>query len=203
MERERWDALCARLGAEALRDRFDTLVAAYGEDHRHYHTAEHIGECLALFDEVRSDARRPDAVEYALWVHDVVYSTRRSDNEDRSADVGCSWLADAGAASEDVEAVRAFVLATRHESPVSDPDGRLVVDIDLNVLGASPERFDRYDADVRKEYWWVPGPLYRRKRAEVLKAFLRETPLYQHPLIRERLERQARDNLARAVARLR
>jgi predicted metal-dependent HD superfamily phosphohydrolase len=80
---------------------------------------------------------------------------------------------------------------------------RLLVDIDLSILGATPERFDEYEVQVRQEYAWVPGPLFRRKRGEILQAFLVRPSIYSMPWFRQRLEAQARSNLQRSVARLR
>lgn len=200
MDKQRWESLCTRMGVRPPATAFDELRTAYSEDHRHYHTAEHIDECLALFDDVRDEAVRPDAVEFAIWLHDIVYSTRKGDNEERSAEVATRWLVAGGADAADREAVEGLILASRHGAPPSKPDCRLLTDIDLHILGSEPERFDRYDADVRREYWWVPKPWYDRKRTEVLRSFLERTPLYQTARIRARFEKRARENLSRVVA---
>ena len=58
-----WHALWRELGAasgdEAL---FHRLVAAYSERHRHYHTLQHLRECLAQFEGARALAARPAEV---------------------------------------------------------------------------------------------------------------------------------------------
>ena len=202
MERQRWERLCARLGVEIPATAFDELREAYSEDHRHYHTVEHIDECLALFDEVRGAAIRPDVIEFAIWLHDVVYSTRRGDNEKRSAKLASRWLAEGEAERGDIEAVQSLIMATEHSASPRAGDCQLLADIDLHILGAEPERFDRYDADVRREYWWVPKPLYNRRRADLLASFLEREPLYQTPLLRERYEERARRNLVRVIGAL-
>jgi predicted metal-dependent HD superfamily phosphohydrolase len=98
--------------------------------------------------------------------------------------------------------VEALVLATRHRAPAQGADAQLLVDIDLAILGSPPARFEAFERDVRKEYGWVPGFRYRRKRAAVLRSFLARVPLYHTAPARELLEAQARINLAGAVARL-
>jgi predicted metal-dependent HD superfamily phosphohydrolase len=85
-------------------------------------------------------------------------------------------------------------MATRHDAPVHDEDAALLVDIDLAILGSPLQRFERYDEDIRKEYRWVPGFVYRRKRAEVLRQFLARQSLYHTA--------PARVNLAAALARV-
>ena len=64
---------------------YQDLVARYREPHRRYHTLQHLEECFARFDELRALAEHPRDVELAIWFHDAIYDTRRSDN-DASAD---------------------------------------------------------------------------------------------------------------------
>src|SRR5438270_122029 len=50
--RERWTAMWRSFGAEEPHRLYDELMARYAEPHRHYHTAQHLDECLALYDEI-------------------------------------------------------------------------------------------------------------------------------------------------------
>jgi len=50
------------------------LLAAWSETHRRYHTLQHLSECLAALELVRSTAPHPAEVEFALWFHDAVRS---------------------------------------------------------------------------------------------------------------------------------
>ena len=88
------------------------------------------------------------------------------------------------------------------DAPAPTRDAELVVDIDLATLGADEERFEAYDRDVRKEYAWVPGFLYRRKRREVLQAFLERPRIYATNAAHAELEAPARRNLTAALSRL-
>ena len=78
----------------------------------------------------------------------------------------------------------------------------MLVDADLWILGSPQERFDEYEVQVREEYGWVPGPIYRRKRREILQGFLARATIYGTERFVQRHEPQARVNLARALARL-
>ena len=197
--RERWTDLCARLGCVGLAERFDELAAAYGESHRRYHTLQHIGECLAYLDRVEPLAAEPAELEAAIWLHDVVYATRRDDNEARSAAVAAAWLEAAGADGARTRRVRELILATRHDMGQADGDAALLQDIDLNVLGSESARYDEYEAQIREEYRWVPGPVFRRRRAEILRGFLERDRIFNTRWFEERLEATARSNLARAL----
>ena len=191
-----WAALGVRRADEAL---YRELLARYQEPHRHYHSLRHLAECLRHFESVYELADRPGEVELALWFHDAVYQARRSDNEQRSADWARQALVAAGVEPAVAVRVYALVMATRHETLPATPDQRLLVDIDLAILGAPPARFAEYQRQVRAEYRWVPGPIYRRRRREILRQFLERQPLYATAYFQERLEAQARRNLAGAL----
>jgi predicted metal-dependent HD superfamily phosphohydrolase len=203
MNAERWGSLCARLSCADGARRFPVLEAAYAESHRHYHTAEHIDECLDLFQQVDELAEHPDEVELAVWMHDVVYRPRRTDNEERSAGLAAEWLAGCQVDPALIDRVRSLIMCTRHTEAPLTRDEALLQDIDLGVLGSTPQRFAEYEAQVRREYRSVPSFLFRRRRAEILESFLRRSDIYRTPWFRERFELAARRNLGESVAALR
>ncbi|HEY6622111.1 MAG TPA: hypothetical protein VIY68_21430, partial [Steroidobacteraceae bacterium] len=85
--------------------------------------------------------------------------------------------------------------------PVND-DSRLLVDIDLAILGADPSRYDEFERDVRREYRWVPGIVYRSKRAAILQSFLHRPRIYHSEPAYKRFEGNARTNLSGAIRTL-
>jgi len=176
------------------------LLRAYRQPQRHYHTLQHLHECLERLAACRHLAQHPGEVELALWLHDAVYQPRRHDNERLSALWAQRALEDAGAAPAVAQRVGALVMATAHAALPATPDERLIVDIDLSILGAPPARFAQYEEQVRREYAWVPAWLYRRKRRAVLGSFLARQPLYATEALRAQLEQAARDNLRRSLA---
>lgn len=178
----------------------ERLLACYQEPHRHYHTLQHLGECLAAFDQARALAPHPDEIALALWFHDAIYDVKRSDNEARSADWAREALLDAEVERAIADRVHALIMATRHDAVPADADAQLLVDIDLSILGADTARFAEYEAQIRREYAFVPGWLFRHKRRAILQGFLERPRLYTTPYFHDRLETRARENLARAVA---
>jgi predicted metal-dependent HD superfamily phosphohydrolase len=200
----RWLRLWKRFDASSgqAHTEWRELLTRYSEPWRAYHTLEHVLDCQHELDGCRSLASDPDAVEAALWFHDAVYDPRSSGNEEASAFLARDVLKRAGVTAARLERVERLILATRHAGVVEDDDGALVVDIDLAILGASEERFEQYERGVRLEYAWVPEPVFRLKRAELLEAFLCRTFLFTTQTFRTRLESQARTNLARSIERL-
>ena len=195
LPRRSWQRSWAALGLIAPEGLMRRLMDAWAEPQRHYHSLQHLRECLALLEPALDLAQHPGEVELALWFHDAVYAPQGKDNEARSADWACDALAQAGAGSAVQQRVRALIMATCHDAVPVDDDARLLVDIDLAILGADPARFAEYDAQVREEYRWVPDWLYRRKRKEVLAGFLARPAIYGTERFRDRFEGRARENL--------
>ena len=194
-----WQRAWMALGLHAPEGLLRRLLNAWGEPQRHYHSLQHLRECLALLEPALDLAEHPGEVELALWFHDAFYDPQGKANEARSADWACEALASAGAGAEVQQRVRALIMATCHDAEPTDPDARLLVDIDLAILGADPARFAEYDAQVREEYRWVPGWLYRRKRREVLAGFLARDAIFGTERFRAQFEGRARENLCAAV----
>lgn len=197
----RWEVAWADLGAAPPPGLLDELTRRYAETHRAFHTVAHLRECFAQLADLRGACEHPGEVEIALWFHDAIYDTQRYDSEDRSA----QWAEHAVRAAASVAAatrVRDLVLATKHEAVPASADAGVLVDVDLWILGAPVSRFDEYEAQVRKEYGWLPDDAFREGRGKVLRALLDRSSIYSTPSMRDRCEAQARANLARSVARL-
>ena len=197
-----WQRLWGELGAKVVNGGLmNQLVAAYSERHRHYHTLQHLRECLVQFDAAAMLARRPAEVELAIWFHDAVYDPQRSDNEERSADWARDSVLAAGCGADMANRVAALVLATKsHVAPADDADTALLLDVDLAILGAAPARFDEYERQIRAEYAHVPEAEFRVGRARVLQEFLVRDRLYITDVFHDALEARARTNLQRSLA---
>lgn len=196
--RRAWQDLGARRSGEELRL---ALLARYGEPHRHYHGRQHLAECLAAFEPVAHLAHFAAEVEMALWFHDAIHAVRRSDNEAQSAEWASEALREAGVAPEVRARVHALIMATRHAAVPVAADEQLLADIDLGILAADRARFADYEQQIRREYAFVPGWLFKRKRRAVLAAFLERPRIYGTDHFHAALETRARRNLAHALAR--
>ncbi len=199
--RERWRQLWTRSGVREVPEQvFDELVESYQQPHRAYHGLDHVLDCLRVFDTVSASAEHAFEVETAIWFHDAVYQPTRVDNEARSAAWALRVLRGAGVCEATNERVRQLVLATRHDAPAETKDARLLLDIDLAILGRSPAEFQVYEGQIRREYAWVPAEIFHERRADLLEGLLKREPLFLTGALRARFEPQARVNLAAAVA---
>jgi predicted metal-dependent HD superfamily phosphohydrolase len=202
----RWQALCRALAvplAHTASTRFDEVQAAYAQPQRHYHTAQHIAECLAQLDAIVAPPEGcllQDAplVELAIWLHDLVYDPTAKDNEARSAELAQQWFAGALAPAR-LQRLGGWIEATRlHEAAPQDADLQALLDIDLAILAAAPARFVEYEAQVAREYAHIPPALFSQGRRAFLSELLVRAQLFHHPALTQ-LEAPARRNLVASV----
>ncbi|UBF28044.1 hypothetical protein K9N68_09205 [Kovacikia minuta CCNUW1] len=198
----RWEKIWQKLQApEVPRSLLKQLVRAYSAPNRFYHNLSHIQDCLSKFDHINALATDPAEVELAIWFHDAIYNPKRNDNEQRSAIWAKAAIAQAGLHPGIAERVSDLILATEHHTEVRGRDAQVMVDIDLSILGSEENIFWQYDANIRKEYAWVPDPIFKQKRIEILRGFLSRSSIYNLEEYQARFEEKARANLERAIVR--
>lgn len=171
---------------------------------RAYHNLDHLEEMLS---DLPQHAPPRDSLIFgvALIYHDIVYKPTRSDNESRSAESAARALRQSGGIEDSrIERCSQLIMATKHHRPSSQDDGdeALLIDLDLTVLARSPEGYDRYRAALRKEFWMIPGFVFRNRRRAVLTSFLDRPHIYHTDYGRAHYEPPARENLWRELREL-
>jgi predicted metal-dependent HD superfamily phosphohydrolase len=178
------------------------LIAAYNEEHRKYHTEQHLRECLICFEQYRHLATRPEEVEMAIWFHDSVYDVNCKDNEKRSADWAVRELMAASVEKRSINRIYDLIMATQHAQPPKSIDQGLIIDIDLSILGSSESRFDQYESQIRDEYSYVSDQKFNQARRNVIKRFIESGQLYNLHEISTSYYEQAKSNLTRSLNKL-
>lgn len=181
---------------------YHDVVTQYAEPHRHYHTLQHLDECIAQFAELKHLAMHPGEIELALWFHDAIYDPHRNDNEELSADWAKSSILSAGLDSAVAVRIHDLIMATQHRTTPQDSETQIMLDADLSILGASPQRFQEYEIQIRQEYAFVPETIFRTKRAEILERFMSQSTIFNTSIFIERYEHIARLNLKHALESL-
>ncbi|MCU4576517.1 metal-dependent hydrolase [Acinetobacter courvalinii] len=177
---------------------FNKLIAAYSEKQRAYHTLQHLYECLVLLDSIRSDLKDAYSVELALWFHDAIYDPQAKDNEMKSAEL-FGWYMAQDLSVEIVEKIKRWIVATQKHEVTDELDLQFLLDIDLAILAASPERFEEYEQQIQQEYAWVDPDVYSIKRKEVLAHFYQTESLYQTEYFQQNFGQRARRNLRKVI----
>lgn len=176
---------------------FEDVCKHYGGPGRFYHTLDHIAAVLETVESLGSFARNLNAVNLATWLHDVIYDSKASDNEERSAEYAerlCGKLS-----IPEVRVVASLILKTKTHVADGDVDAQVLLDADLAILGASESVYQTYAEQIRQEYEWVPEPQYPEGRRQILTKFLTRPRIYQ---LLSHLEEAARRNIAAEIARL-
>lgn len=176
----RWLETLARAGVAPDPALGQALIGRYAEPHRHYHCVEHLSAVLSEVDTLASYAANPELALLAAWYHDAIYDPRRSDNEERSAELAESELAAAGLPADSVVKVARLVrLTASHDPAAGDSDAEVLCDADLAVLASPTPAYDRYVAAVRREYAHVDEAGWRTGRGAVLRGLLGQPRLFR------------------------
>lgn len=181
---------------------WEEIRSHYGQPSRAYHNLAHLEHVYGQLGSVRAQAEDWDSLLFALCYHDLVYDVLRSDNEAQSAKLAQDRLTSLGFPAEKTARCCAHILATYGHSQSNDPDTNLFTDADLSILGQDWDRYQTYLNQIRQEYAVYPDALYQPGRKKVLLHFRQMDRIYKTQVFYERLEAQARENLARELASL-
>jgi len=197
--REQWRELMRSWDVDATQagQKFDEICRAYAEPGRFYHRLDHVLSVLGTVASLASNAKNPNAVKLAAWLHDVIYESKASDNEERSAEYAERFCQELGI--PEGERVAALIRKTKTHDAGDDPDAQVLLDADLAILGAGELDYRAYSENIRREYGWVSDAEYRTGRRQVLEKFLARPRIYN---LLDHLEEPARRNMAAEIARL-
>jgi len=186
------------------------VLRRMGTAQRHYHGLGHLAVLWIRHRRFGGGTpfRAPRAsrlIACSIAFHDVVYDARRRDNEHRSAllwrrhapvDLSraeVDWVFDTIEATADHLAPRAALTA-------ADRLRQWMLDLDLTPLGEPAELFDRNTRRLRTEYRHLAETDWQRNRTAFLHKLQAASKLYRSAPLAAAFERQARRNIARALA---
>ncbi len=206
MQRARFIALwerCLRNGTGTdARRVYEGLRAHYSEPHRRYHTPAHLNHCLRQFDLADSLMDDPDAVEMAIWFHDVIYNVPTTDNELKSAQY-FTELARGRADSGFCQNVYNMILTTTHQQLPTRKDDKYLVDVDLSSFGLPWDEFRRDSVSVRDEFADRPDREFYNAHIKFMQSLIDRRHFFATEFFRKKYEKSARDNVERLIEELR
>lgn len=197
------------------------VLRLYQEPHRRYHTAFHVIEMLELHETgstrgitirgyrkpVWGGLREADFVS-AVVAHDCVYEIghEKGFNERTSY---ATWKAMGG--YDDTGVIEEMILATithvppEHASQLRALDLEMIhhlIDLDMSVLGATREEFDRNSANIKAEFLagGVAEADYDAGRKFFFAATLAQPRIFFTPQFHRALEDRARRNMLEDLA---
>src|SRR5258706_5763120 len=196
--KSQWDNLASFYPSDKTikEEAFQVLQEQYSEKSRFYHNFSHVKTLLKLFESFDNKIQDPKAIKFSIWFHDVIYDTRKSDNEAESARLASEMLRKLNVNIEIIERVKDLILATKdHSDGNLSYDAKLFLDMDLAILGMSEEIYKEYNQAIRQEYSWVSESIFRQGRKKILTSFVERESIYFTDEMKARYEEQARKNI--------
>jgi len=209
-----WIRSCTAAGATASPDELRAagrrLLDRWDSPNRKYHNITHLMDVLSRVDELSEETHEPDLVRLAAWYHGAMfnssesaaYANRGGENEEESADLAVSELADLGVPERERERVATLVRALlRHTAVPHDFDCAVLCDADLSMLAAEPQRYRTYLEHLREEYAHIPVRDYLTSRIAILTKLQQREHLFASGM-GAAWEESARQNLEAELSRL-
>lgn len=201
--RDRFKELCRKCNAISdVGSIYAYLVKRYSEPHRFYHNLQHIENCLIQMDMISGNEIDPIVIEFALWFHDAVYDPKANDNEEQSALLAKSVCEDAELPDSFSKKVQKLILLTKHTLEPSDFMQKVIIDVDLSILGSDPQTYDNFEMAIRKEYSHVNDRDFITGRSSILNGFLNRKRIFYTDFFFSKYELPARSNLTQTVQKL-
>jgi predicted metal-dependent HD superfamily phosphohydrolase len=153
---------------------WNRILSEYTQPYRHYHTLQHLSEFLLHFSQNISLISSPLPFLLAIFFHDIIYRPQSSTNEDESIQLfetfvhechavltlptsaydaisaeGVAWHQRLDGISQSV--IELIELTKSHQLNQAGEvslDAQLFCDMDMAILGSSPERYCEYSQQV-------------------------------------------------------
>lgn len=171
------------------------LRKAYAEPHRHYHTWQHIYECVKF---VKIHYGFQHSVVLALFYHDVIYDVQRKDNEEESAQAWIKY-----AKSRDVQRHQSLKMnmiadmirmTANHKVDDDQPlSFKMMNDADMHVFLCPDHHYLEYSRNIWREYSSFGREAYLAGRLSFLASVDHTTMFHTH---------QAKERMHHAKANL-
>lgn len=176
------------------------LILNYNSKNRHYHNLTHLSELLQFYNEFEHNISKKDVVLFSIFYHDIIYDVKKSNNEEKSAELAKQRLQAINIQSEKVKLVYDYIIDTKlHKIENDDADLAYFLDFDMAILGKDWNNYLNYTAQIRKEYSIYPKILYNNGRKKALKHFLEDGRIYKTEAFFKRFEEQAKKNIQKEL----
>lgn len=189
---------------------FESVISGYYEPHRRYHVPEHLLtglEDLDLYLQENPDVLKPWEVALlilAFFWHDETWGTTVDDksNVAESARGALIMGEQTGVSRGGRRLLKGMVQVTDHKTAPTNLLERLIICLDLVILGKEWPMYRLYARFVRQEYPQYTDAQWCTGRPNFMKV-LAAHQLYPVPYSRAKYEAQAKENIRREIELLR
>jgi len=177
------------------------ILNHYRAPNRYYHNEAHIIQCLYQFDSAASLMENRDAIELAIWFHDIVLIPGEADNEVSSA-VFFQNLVAGYFPEKFIGKVYEFILATTHHHTPRNRDESFLLDIDLSSLGMPWKQYLKDTNAILEESADFPDEESCCPNLKFLCDLLEKERIFYTDFFSSRYETRARENIQRYISKL-
>lgn len=174
------------------------LTRLYTNPSRKYHNLKHITSMLMGTPEPLTNNQI-----MAIWFHDAIYNPMSTSNEEDSVDLISKLYNTDGLDAEgvDITIVGKIIMSTQQHQPLCD-EAKLVLDLDLAILGSPSHVYDEYVKNVTAEYTeHIPAHMFHPGRAAFLRKFLQRDSFFFTEWGKATFETAARINLKNELSK--
>ena len=181
---------------------FVFLKQKYSEKHRFYHNLGHINKCLRELNEyVLNNSILLNEIEFAVWYHDILYDPKKQDNEEESVKIAQDVCRESNLSATFGKTVEKLILSTKHLKEPEELYEKIIVDVDLAILGSDTIQYDEYESNIRNEYSFVNNLDFAIGRKNILKRFIEKKHIFNTEYFQNKYEIIARNNLERTICK--
>lgn len=155
----------------------EEIEKRYSEEHRHYHTLEHINFMVNgvydLFDKKVISDNDKDILLVAAVFHDIIYKIGTTDNEKQSADFLLNNVEFIDQFQQN-DINKAYDIIMDTEKHDTDNElSKLFCDLDMSIISDSTfAELLRYEKQIYLEFQKYPYNIYKKGRIKFLRSML-------------------------------
>ncbi|XP_043280397.1 uncharacterized protein [Venturia canescens] len=188
---------------------FNRLNEVYSDEKRTYHNMNSLSEKLSHYNEIKDQLKNPQALLLAVFFQNFEYDPKALDGESQNLDHFNTFADEAGISPDNevrIETCALLKVASTHSTEehkvggaFGGEDAHYLLDLDMAILGSSPEAYTDYREKIRGEYSFLSEPMYTALRLKVLQNFVQIPNIFATKEFREKFEEQARLNIQAEV----
>ena len=152
----------------------EEILRRWREPHRAYHTCDHLADVMNQIYAIPNNHitnKYREMLLLAAIFHDIVYDPRRSDNEERSAQL----LLQHAPETTEIQYIVSIIRDTKTHVPRS-PLSHIFCDLDMSIVKKPLPDLVRWETGIRMEYKHVPRLLYMIGRVRFLRQMIQRYP---------------------------
>ena len=177
-----------------------SIETHYSEKKRFYHTLTHLEYLYGKLFHYKQHIDDWDTILFTMFFHDIIYNTKKSNNEEKSAEFAKAFLKELDFPLDKINRCNVQITATKSHEIQEDSDSNIFNDMDLFILSEDWDTYCIYTQQIRNEYSIYPTFIYRPGRVKVLQHFLKQKQVFKSSFLDNSVELQARANILKEIA---